>query len=167
MGVALGIVLLASFVVAERGIGASGAFAIVAGKALHGAAPNVIERSSGLADRLPWDGALWSDWGFLEIVGVALGGGLSAWFAGRLGRGARATEARDVPRLTRSIAGGALMGVGARLSYGCTSGLALSGGALLATGAWLFIAVAFATAIAITLVGERRDVGAGVAHDVA
>jgi uncharacterized protein len=51
------------------------------------------------------------------------------------------------------------MGVGARLAYGCTSGLALSGGALLATGAWLFIPVAFATAIAVTLLSRARTAG--------
>lgn len=42
------------------------------------------------------------------------------------------------------------MGMGARLAYGCTSGLALSGGALLATGAWIFIPLAFGTAILVT-----------------
>jgi uncharacterized membrane protein YedE/YeeE len=167
MGIALGAVLLASFVVAQRGIGASGAFAVVAGKTLHSAVPNVLERSPGLADRLPWDGALWNDWGFLEIVGVVVGGALSAWLSGRLSRSARERASHETPRLTRSVAGGVLMGVGARLSYGCTSGLALSGGALLATGAWLFIFVAFATAIAITLIGKQRGLSAGASHDVA
>jgi len=46
------------------------------------------------------------------------------------------------------------MGLGARLAYGCTSGLALSGGALLSTGAWLFISLAFGTAIAVTLLSR-------------
>ena len=52
------------------------------------------------------------------------------------------------------------MGLGARLAYGCTSGLALSGGALLATGAWLFIPVAFATAITLTFL-SRGAPGSG------
>jgi uncharacterized protein len=36
------------------------------------------------------------------------------------------------------------MGGGAVLARGCTSGLALTGGALLAAGSWLFMFAAFA-----------------------
>jgi uncharacterized membrane protein YedE/YeeE len=36
------------------------------------------------------------------------------------------------------------MGIGAMLARGCTSGLALTGGALLAVGSWLFMIAAFA-----------------------
>jgi hypothetical protein len=38
------------------------------------------------------------------------------------------------------------MGVGAKLARGCTSGQALTGGALLSVGSWTFIAGAFAAA---------------------
>ena len=72
---------------------------------------------------------------------------MSAWLAGRLRPGG---ERAGGARIARAFAGGALMGVGARLAYGCTSGLALSGGALMTTGAWLFIPVAFGTAILVT-----------------
>ena len=41
------------------------------------------------------------------------------------------------------------MGAGAVLARGCTSGLALTGGALLSAGSWLFIAAAFAGAYAL------------------
>jgi len=40
------------------------------------------------------------------------------------------------------------MGTGAVLARGCTSGQALTGGALLSVGSWLFIAGAFAAAYA-------------------
>jgi uncharacterized membrane protein YedE/YeeE len=49
-------------------------------------------------------------------------------------------------RLAYAFGGGAVMGVGARLARGCTSGQALTGGALLSVGSWLFIATAFAAA---------------------
>ena len=45
-----------------------------------------------------------------------------------------------------AFAGGALMGYGARMARGCTSGLALSGGAVLSTGAWAFMFSVFAGA---------------------
>ena len=38
------------------------------------------------------------------------------------------------------------MGLGAVLARGCTSGLALTGGALLSVGSWIFIMGAFAAA---------------------
>jgi uncharacterized membrane protein YedE/YeeE len=45
-----------------------------------------------------------------------------------------------------SLAGGALMGIGAKFARGCTSGQALTGGALLSAGSWIFIATCFASA---------------------
>ena len=45
-----------------------------------------------------------------------------------------------------AFGGGILMGVGAKLARGCTSGQALTGGALLSVGSWIFIATCFAAA---------------------
>ena len=39
--------------------------------------------------------------------------------------------------------GGVLMGYGARLARGCTSGQALSGGAVLSVGSWVFMFAVF------------------------
>ena len=150
-GLALGLVLLASFVLAGRGIGASGAFAAAAGPLADALAPGVIESSNALADRMPVAFEPWNDWIVLELIGVIVGALFSARLAGRW---RNATNDRSPGRLTRAVAGGALMGLGARLAYGCTSGLALSGGALLSTGAWLFIPLAFGTAIAVTLLAR-------------
>ncbi len=157
-GIALGIVLLLAFVLAGRGLGASGAFAVAAGDALSVVAPNALAGDSALADRLPSSVPLWDDWIVLELAGVCIGAALSAWLAGRMRRGENAPSGT---RLFRAVAGGALMGLGARLAYGCTSGLALSGGAMLATGAWIFIPLAFGTAFLVTwLAGEAHgDVG--------
>lgn len=155
-GIALGVVLLASFIVAGRGIGASGAFAATAGPVAAAIAPGTIESQAALADRLPVAFAPWNDWIVLELLGVVLGALASARFSGRW---RTATNDRSRGRLSRAVAGGALMGLGARLAYGCTSGLALSGGALLSTGAWLFIPLAFGTAIAVTLLARDSRLG--------
>jgi uncharacterized membrane protein YedE/YeeE len=45
--------------------------------------------------------------------------------------------------------GGAIMGYGARLARGCTSGQALSGGAVLSVGSWAFALAIFASAYAV------------------
>jgi hypothetical protein len=154
-GVGLGLVLLASFVLAGRGLGASGAFATVAATSVHAVAPDATAGNAYLADHLTGGGPL-RDWLVVEILGVILGGFASAALAGRLAlrveRGAHASVRR---RLGAALAGGALMGGGAVLARGCTSGQALTGGALLSAGAWLFIGGAFAAAYLVAIVTRR------------
>ena len=131
-GFALGLVLLASFAFAGRGVGVSGAFvwsaAAAAGTATHHTLP----------------------WVVYEVLGILVGGFLSALLAKRLKatveRGPRITTKT---RLATAFAGGAVMGTGAYLARGCTSGLALTGGALLGVGSWLFVLAAFAAAYAL------------------
>ncbi len=128
-GVGLGVVLFGTIMLTGRGLGASGAF--VPGE-----------------DSQPWL--------IVELLAVALGAWLSARFAGRTGTARSAGEVDPtVPRIPRAVAGGVLMGVGARLAHGCTSGLGLTGGALLATGAWLFIPIAFASAAVVAYFVRR------------
>ena len=151
-GVALGLVLLASFVIAGRGLGASGAFATAAATAVRSVAPQVASRNDFLATHLD-AGGLFRDWLVVEILGVMLGGWCSAALAGRLGvRVERGPHAGLSPRLWAAGAGGAIMGAGAVLARGCTSGQALTGGALLSVGSWTFIVGAFAAAYAVAFV---------------
>jgi len=102
-------------------------------------------RGNGLWAHYLAGGSPLKDWLVFEIMGVALGGLLSAVLAGRFRidteRGPRAT---DRSRLYMAFGGGAIMGIGSKLARGCTSGQALTGGALLSVGAWLFIIGAFA-----------------------
>jgi uncharacterized membrane protein YedE/YeeE len=155
-GIALGLVLLASFFLAGRGIGASGAFASAAAPVAAVVAPTAMAQDPALADRIPEPYAPWNDWIVLQLLGVVIGASISAR---RAQRWRSASDDRSPGRVSRALAGGALMGLGARLAYGCTSGLAVSGGAMLATGAWLFIVLAFGTAILVTLVARDRSLG--------
>jgi uncharacterized membrane protein YedE/YeeE len=145
-GVGLGLVLLSAFVVMGRGLGASGAFASSAAGALSAAAPQTARANAYFAAYLGGQGP-WRDWLLIEIIGVAIGGFLSALVAGRLRvaieRGPRFSGRA---RLTTAFLAGALMGLGAVLARGCTSGQALTGGALLSVGSWSFILGAFASA---------------------
>ena len=131
-GVGLGLVLLASFVFAGRGLGASGAFTRIA------AAVSPANRQPP-TDNDPWL--------LYEIGGVLVGGFASALLAGRVrGEVERGQHISSTSRLGLAFAGGAAMGLGAVLARGCTSGLALTGGALLSAGSWIFMFAAFAAA---------------------
>ncbi len=148
-GAALGLVLLAAFVIMGRGLGASGAFASTAAGVVATLAPARAAANPYFARYLAGDGP-WRDWLLFEIAGVLIGGYLSALFAGRVRR-----EVERGPRISRNarlalaFSGGAVMGLGAALARGCTSGLALTGGALLSVGSWVFIIAAFAAAYLI------------------
>jgi uncharacterized protein len=136
-GAGLGLVLLASFVFAGRGLGASGAFAWAVARV----APVNGYFSKYLSADL---------WLVVEILGVILGAFLSALVSGRLRieveRGPRISSRA---RIATAFLGGATMGVGAALARGCTSGLALTGGALLSVGSWAFMFAMFAVALAL------------------
>jgi hypothetical protein len=148
-GIALGLVLLAAFVVAGRGLGASGAFASAASSAVHAVAPAYAERNTYFAGYINEPGGLWHNWLVLEIAGVFIGGFVSAVLAGRWHRAIeRGHGVSGGSRIAAAAGGGTLMGAGAMLARGCTSGQALTGGALLSVGSWLFMFGAFAAAYA-------------------
>jgi hypothetical protein len=145
-GVALGLVLLASFTFAGRGLGASGAFASVASGVVSVAAPQYAESNQYFAGYLHDPGGPWRAWLLAELAGVLIGGFASAALAGRLAlRIDRGATQPWTTRIVMAFAGGGVMGLGAVLARGCTSGQALTGGALLSVGSWSFMLMAFAT----------------------
>ena len=153
-GAGLGVVLLASYILAGRGIGATGAFAVVAANTLHAATPAVVESNAWLAERAT--GSIFRDWLVVEIIGVVIGGFISAALAGRLQLGVdRGPRLGIAPRLAIAALGGAIMGFGAVFARGCTSGQALTGGALLSAGSWLFVLGAFSAGY-LTMFFARR-----------
>jgi hypothetical protein len=155
-GVGLGLVLLAAFVVMGRGLGASGAFTAVVAAGVDAVATEHA-RANGLFGHYLAAGPLRSDWLVWEIVGVAIGGLASALLAGRFRIATeRGPGITDRTRLLYAFGGGAVMGIGAKLARGCTSGQALTGGALLSAGSWLFIVGAFAAGYAAAPLFRRQ-----------
>jgi len=148
-GVCLGLVLLAAYVITGQGLGASGAFANVATGVVSLVSAKEVA-SNGYFHSYAAAGAPWSAWIVVEVVGIVIGGAISAALAGRFnvqivrGHGAGARS-----RLWLAAAGGLAMGVGAVLARGCTSGQALSGGALLSVGSWVFMITAFAAGFGV------------------
>lgn len=144
-GVMLGLVLLASFLVMGRGIGASGAANRLSIAAAQAVAPSVVEANGAMAALAHEGRGVLDDWLVFEVLGVLLGGMFGAYSAGRLRLGViRGAGVGVVQRLSFAFAGGLLMGLAARAARGCTSGQALSGGAVLSAGAWIFMIAVFA-----------------------
>jgi uncharacterized membrane protein YedE/YeeE len=155
-GVALGLVLLASFLVMGKGLGASGAANRMGVQVLDVVAPAHVDANPEMAS-LKVGGSLLDNWLVFEVLGVFLGGLLAAYTAGRLRlsvlKGPRISTGW---RLAAALSGGVLMGIAARLARGCTSGQALSGGALLSAGSWVFMLAVFAGGYALALVVRRQ-----------
>jgi hypothetical protein len=157
-GVALGLVLLSAFALVGRGIGISGAAAAVVATGVDAVAPGHARANAyfgaylGDGTRSPL-----GDWIVIEVAGVLLGGLISAGLAGRFRPGVeRGPRASVRTRLAYAFAGGAIMGFGTRLARGCTSGLALTGGALLGVGAWTFMLALFAAGYALAPLMRRQ-----------
>ena len=150
-GIGLGLVLLASFVIMGRGLGASGAFSSLIATGVHAMAPEHAAQNHYFAEYLG-DGAKSPllDWLVFEVLGVFAGGFLSGALAGRVRKTVEKGPRISVrSRMLFAFGGGALMGIGAKLARGCTSGQALTGGAVLSVGSWAFMLCVFGGAYAM------------------
>ena len=79
------------------------------------------------------------------VVGVLLGGLVSGLLAARAKvETCKGPRISTTARWALAFVGGGLMGYGAGLARGCTSGQALSGGAVLSAGSWAFMMMVFA-----------------------
>lgn len=148
-GVGLGLVLLAAFVIMGRGLGATGTFSAVLVWVLGWFSVEYVTSNPVHAGY--WnDGAPLAAWLVFLTLGCFVGAAVSGALARRtqliVERGPRVEAGA---RLAFAFAGGALMGIGAKLASGCTSGQALTGGALLNVGSWAFMIAVFAGGYAV------------------
>lgn len=149
-GAALGVVLFAAFFITGNGLGASGGLERIVFAVVDVFAPQHIDRTAYLLRLAGGDKNALDFWVVYMVAGVLVGGFLSGWYNGRL-----KIETHKGPRLTNrqrwlwAFVGGGIMGYGARIARGCTSGQALSGGAVLSVGSWAFMLAVFAGAYAV------------------
>jgi hypothetical protein len=155
-GVALGLVLLATFLVMGKGLGASGATFRTGVWAVGAVAPAHVESVAAMS-AVTEDGHPLNDWLVFEVVGVLIGGLVAAVTSGRFGKEVlRGPTFSKGGRIALAIGGGILMGFAAKLTRGCTSGQALSGGAALSVGAWAFMFSVFAGGYAAAFFLRRQ-----------
>jgi formate dehydrogenase gamma subunit len=144
-GVGLGLTLLTTYLIMGEGLGASSGFNRVVLQVLLWVAPGYVGKTPYWNNYVQPGQSPLFDFVVLLLVGVAIGGFVSGWLAGRLriatDKGPRISAKT---RYTLALAGGFLTALGARMARGCTSGLALSGGAVLSVGAFAFMFSVFA-----------------------
>ena len=86
-----------------------------------------------------------------------IGGFISGLFSGRIKKDIqKGPNISTKMRLIFALLGGMLMGFGAKLARGCTSGQALSGGAILNLGSWAFMLCVFAGAYMLAYFFRRQ-----------
>ena len=149
-GTLLGVVLYLSFLLTGNGLGASGGLnrVVVAIEDLFTSShvdtvPYLAKMAGGEVNPL-------DHWLIPMILGTIFGGFISSLLNRRFkvetGKGPRISKRN---RWILAFIGGAIMGYGARFARGCTSGQALSGGAVLSVGSWAFMIAVFAGAYAM------------------
>ena len=149
-GILLGMVLLATFVVTGHGLGATGFTTRLTawlGMYVAPVATNANDYLGGMVE----EGKPLNAWITWQVVGVALGALLSAFLAKRIfiqldGKKFLGGSKRPITALI----GGILAGFGARVAAGCTSGLGLSGAAVLSLAGFTFLGTFFAVGLLVS-----------------
>ncbi len=144
-GALLGLVLFLAFFLTGGGLGASGGIDRVQLAVISKVAPRLVDTNAYFAhtaggSKNPLDHPL-----VPMLAGVLVGGVLSGLAFKRLRVETRKGPRLSVPvRWALALTGGIIVGWGARMARGCTSGQGLSGGAVLAVGSWAFLLAFFA-----------------------
>lgn len=144
-GVLIGFSMILAWVIAGRGIGASGSLTRIVASIQHWIAPVMTTKSEYFTPYFAHGANPLNDYLIYLMVGILLG----AHVGGRLGKQVRLEVQRgprisDTGRLLLALAGGVLTGFASRLARGCASGEGLVGGAELSVGAWVFLLCTFA-----------------------
>jgi uncharacterized membrane protein YedE/YeeE len=157
VGALIGLLTMLTLYFSNKPLGASTAYARVAGLIGKTIAPRHTESLKYYQDNKP---AI--DWEVMLVVGAIGGAFLAAWHGAELtGQWlppmweARFGEGSYAMRVGAALIGGILMAFGARLAGGCTSGHGISGALQLSVGSWIALICFFAGGIATAMLMFR------------
>lgn len=153
VGALIGVLSWLTFALSAKPIGASTAYARVAGLLGKLFAPRHTESLKYFQDTKPK-----VDWELMFVLGAVGGAFLAAWQGDELtGRWvpemweARFGEGTVLLRLVVAFVGGAIMAFGARMAGGCTSGHGISGTLQLSVGSWVAVICFFIGGILVAI----------------
>ena len=141
VGTLIGVLTMLTFYFSGKPLGASTAYARLAGMVGRLVAPGHTGALPYFEKKRPE-----VEWGVMLLLGVVAGAFLAAWQGGELTGewlppmwAAQFGEDAFVLRVVAAVAGGIIMAFGARLAGGCTSGHGISGTLQLSVGSWIAI----------------------------
>ena len=144
VGALIGVLSMATFYFSDKPLGASSAYARVAGMLTRLVSPRRA-KTLPLYREIPPK----VEWETMLTVGIVIGAFAAAWTGGEFTGGwvpaGWAERFGDGVwlRLAVAFVGGAIMAFGARLAGGCTSGHGISGALQLSVGSWIALACFF------------------------
>lgn len=157
VGALIGVLSMFTFYFSNKPLGASTAYARIAGMLGSVVAPKHVAKLKYYQDNKPV-----VDWEVMLLFGAILGAFLAAWQGGELTGewlpamwSARFGVDSLALRWVTAIAGGAFMAFGARLAGGCTSGHGISGTMQLSVGSWIAVICFFIGGIATAMLMFR------------
>ncbi len=157
VGALIGLLTMLTFYFSDKPLGASTAYARIAGLLGKMVAPRHTESLKYYQDNKP---AI--DWEVMLVVGAIGGAFLAAWQGGEsTGEWlppmweARFEMNSYALRTVTALIGGVFMAFGARLAGGCTSGHGISGALQLSAGSWIALICFFAGGITTALLMFR------------
>jgi uncharacterized membrane protein YedE/YeeE len=154
-GIGLGVTLLATFYIMGKGFGASSAFSIVSAVATERINPEYAG-SLKYFSRYLSAGSPLKDWIVFEILGLFVGALTGALLSRNFKlKFDKASGMSSATRLFTAFTGGVLLGFAGRLARGCTSGVALTGGAQLAIAGWVFVISMFISGFLFAAIFRR------------
>ncbi len=149
-GFLLGLIIILTFFLTGRGLGASGAMKSSVVAIMDGVAPTHAETNAYYSLFISDETTPLNTWLVFEALGILIGAFISGGLAGRIGwRVQHSPKITSKRRLAFALGGGILFGLGAQIARGCTSGAALSGMAVLSVGGFITMLAIFGSAYAV------------------
>ncbi len=146
-GVMLGLLLLATFYITGRGLGASGAAKSTVVATIKKVAPEHAKESTYYSKFISDDAHPLNQWLVFEVIGILAGALLSGALSNRLKfKVEHSPKISSGRRLAYAAFGGLAFGIGSQFGRGCTSGAALSGMASLSLGGFIAMLSIFGSA---------------------
>jgi uncharacterized membrane protein YedE/YeeE len=153
VGGLIGLLATATVAVSDKPLGASTAYARIAGMIGARVAPRFTRSLAYFRETIPT-----IDWEVALLAGVVIGGAMAAWsgsgFTDRLMPQTwleRFGAHSQGLRVSFAVGGGFLMALGARIAGGCTSGHGISGTIQQSVGSWVALMSFFVGGMAVAL----------------
>lgn len=148
-GFLLGLLIIATFYLTGRGLGASGAMKSSVVALVDTVSSSHAEKNAYYSQFISEDESPMNTWLVFETLGVLIGAFISGALSGRIKwRVQHSPKITARRRIVFALIGGILFGLGAQIARGCTSGAALSGMAVLSTGGFITMLAIFGSAYA-------------------